>query len=298
MSLCKSILIILITFSSSIAISNNGEYTLNVAGTRTSTAGISPTDIEITFEFLFNEFLKELGEKINLQSYENFQMMEKEFMENDTYNAFYCSSVEFLSSNIKSISDDTNLITIQNGPYKFRKIVLVTRKQDNFKSIKDLKNKIISYTNSSDIVRLFIDTTILRHVNIPAENYVGSIELKNSGSAALIALFFNQVDVAVVYDDEYELAKELNPQVANETKVLAESDEIVTAILGVKGDVAEQRKDLFVNQLIDVHERPKGENLMDLLGASRFIRLDVKDLSSVDKMLNDYKRYMGVPYVN
>ena len=282
----------------SIAVMPNSPNTLDIAGSRTTTKGVSFTDIAITFELLFNETLKKYGQDAKVHHFEKFSEVEDGLLNTEKYDGFFCNSVEYANSSFHEFVDKNNIFTIQIGDSLLRKIVLVSRNDPNISSVKDLKNKRIKYAIPSILTQLYVETLFLKDANSLVKNSLSAKDQPATGVEATISLMFDQVDAVALFLDEYELAKELNPQLAKSTKVLAESSGMVDAVIALKHGVNSELQNSFSKTMLNMHKITQGKNIIELFGAERFTKITDKDLDSVRDMINIRNKFTGKNFVS
>ena len=286
-------ILLVVTIFASVAHSNN-DVTFKLVGSHNASAGILSTDVQIGFEILFNDVLIKTGEKVDISVYENFNKVESLFVENEEFSGFYCSSVEFLQSKIMEQVDKERLISATYNDRKARKILVVVKIDSGIRSISDLLNKDITYGQSNDLVELYLNTLAIKNNNSLAKSYFKTINNKLNGSESLVSLYFGNTDVAVVYDDEYALAIELNPQLKNDLIIIEESPHVVNAVVGLrKSGINTKTRDTFRKVALEMHEHKKGRKMLSMYGAKKFEAIRLEDLIPVEKMLTTYNEFLG-----
>lgn len=284
--------ILLVLACGSMAHSANG-VTFKLVGSKSASAGILSTDVQIGFEVLFNDLLQKTGEKVEIAIYENFDKVEKLFVKDEDFGGFYCSSVEFLQSNLIDYVEKDTLITATYNEHTARKVLLVVKKDSNIRTISNLHNKNITYGQSNDLVELYLNTIAIKSKDVLAVDYFKTINNKFNGSESLVSLYFGNTDIAAVYDDEYELAIELNPQLKEELLIIEESDHLINAVVGIRGEGIDQdTRKLFRTVALEMHNSKKGKKMLAMYGAGKFEAIKNQDLMPVKKLLDVYHGHL------
>ena len=267
---------------------------LQIIGTRIAAAGVPPNDIEIAFETLFNQEVADENERVELTNTHDFDELEDKFTRDESFGSMYCSSVQFLTSEIQNYVQQGNLLTLQIGPAAYRQVLILVNKNSNYTSISQLANKRLAQSDLSDIISLYVDTLLLKNNKPTSDKYFKSIRLNINGSASLLELFFKKADAVAIYKDEYDLAIELNPQLAPSTRVLYTSEAVISNVIALRKNLPEKRSDLFISMATNIHHSKRGENYLDILGGGKITRFNYRDLQSVQKMIEIYETHVGI----
>ena len=288
----KTLVIVMLVIFSTMAHSNN-EVTFKLVGSHNASAGILSTDVQIGFELLFNNELISSGEKVEISVYEDFKKVDSLFVKDEEFSGFYCSAVEFLRSKIINYADKDRLISATYNDRKARTILIVAKLDTGYKSFKDVRNKDITYGQSNDLIELYLNTLAIKDGNRLAKDFFKTINYKLNGAESLISLYFGNTDVAAVYDDEYALAIELNPQLKKDLVILEESPHVINAVVGLRKDgIKPKTRDIFRNVALNMHKHKKGKKMLSMYGANKFETISYEDLQSVKKLLTTYDNYI------
>lgn len=93
-------------------------------------------------------------------------------------------------------------------------LLLIVRNDKKINSMKDLLGKRLVISNDDELADMFIDTLFLKALNKGYRNSVGSVEIQNKGSRAVLDIYFNKADMGVVYRNAYDVMVELNPNIS------------------------------------------------------------------------------------
>ncbi len=291
----KTILFILITYLVfNCNASANTDVTFKLIGSQNASSGMLSTDVQIAFEVLFNGILEKTGEKVEMSMYEEFTKVEDLFLKDQEYGGFYCSSVEFVQSNMIDHVDENMLITSVYNNERSRRILLVVKKDSEILGIDDLYNHDITYGQSSDLIELYLNTVAIQSRGLVATKYFKTINSKLNGSESLVSLFFGHTDIAAVYEDEYIHALELNPQLKEGLKIISESPYLINAVVGIRKDgVKDETKNLFIQTALTLDSDKKGKRMLSMYGAEKFEHIKLDDLESVRNLLSIYNEHIN-----
>ena len=107
----------------------------------------------------------------------------------------------------------------------------------------------------------------------------------------ILPLFFGTVDACVVDEVSLNLAKELNPQLA-QLKVLARSRPLVESVITAPRTTAPFHKDL-VDAMLSLHDDPRGRQLLMVFKTGRVVRIQPGDLEGTRELWKEYDRLPG-----
>jgi phosphonate transport system substrate-binding protein len=168
-------------------------------------------------------------------------------------------------------------------------ILLIARNTQNINNIKDLKGKRLLVLEDDEFSEIFIDTLFLKQFNSSYKKIASSVEQQIKASRVVLDIYFNKADAGVVYRNSYEVMIELNPDIANATKIIAEYP-MKSKNFGyfIKGyPYAETMSKMAVN-LFSKNSRSK--QILEVFKTSELGYCSVQDLDSFDNYYNEYKK--------
>ncbi len=114
--------------------------------------------------------------------------------------------------------------------------------------------------------------------------------LEKKQSRAIFQVFFNQADAAVVTSDAFELACELNPQLRDNLKILAESPPFITTVLVFRPSLKDGRDmSKLEKAILNIHNTPAGQQLMTVIRSSRMEKYPASVLNTTIDFLRRHK---------
>jgi ABC-type phosphate/phosphonate transport system substrate-binding protein len=261
-----------------------------LGGTVAANYGISIRDTEIALGLLFNEFLSSVGEQSRIKIYPDVSTLIAD-LKAVTLDGFYITTLELLG--YEDLINPDFLYAFQiNGSHK-RKFVLMVRKESAIESLHALQGKKIGLTQSSDIGSLFVNVSLLR-LGLPViDNYFDKQISYRSSHEALVALFFKQIDAAIVTMDALELSQELNPQIGKATIPFLVSEDLLSSFTSVRKDFPRDRMEKFSYVAATLHESPRGKHLLNTFKAEKIVRIDSNDLEPVRELHREYQTLLA-----
>jgi phosphonate transport system substrate-binding protein len=101
-------------------------------------------------------------------------------------------------------------------------LLLVVRTDKHINSAKDLRGKRLVMQDNDDLAEMFLDTEVLKETKKSYKNIGLTTYYQKKSNRILLDVFFDKADSAVIYKSSYDIASELNPDIRNKMKILAE----------------------------------------------------------------------------
>jgi len=167
-------------------------------------------------------------------------------------------------------------------------LVLIARSDKNINSVKDLRSKRLGMIENDELADIFLDTLTLKSLKKSYKNIVLSIEQEKKINHLILDAFFDKIDAAVVYTSSYNVMTELNPEIKNKIKILAE--------FPVKGkNFSYFRHDYPLRESLNnvamgVSGSPRGKMILEIFKTPEIDFCKIEDLDVFDKLYKDYLR--------
>jgi len=180
------------------------------------------------------------------------------------------------------------------------RMLLITRKDSRIKSVNGLKGrKIAVYSNLSDefnLPSLWFTTLVLRNGGNYRADYASTVYKVRKGTNAISDVFFNNADAAVIPEMEFNIAKELNPQIGVQLgiidssrqmlySVLCYTDKLTTAMARYKDRNLQSISDLLCN----ANKTDVGRHFLSIFRITSFVPYQSAYLNETEKLFNDFR---------
>lgn len=165
-------------------------------------------------------------------------------------------------------------------------LLLIARTDKNINGIKDLQGKRLELVEDDELADIFIDTLTLKELKKNYKNIDLTIQRQKKSNRIILDIFFDKIDIGIVYSSSYTLMQELNPDIKNKIKVLSE--------LPIKGrNFSFFRRDYpLINELTNVAmafpESPRGKQILEIFRTPEIIHCDVDELNKFDTIYSEY----------
>ncbi|MET0072200.1 MAG: PhnD/SsuA/transferrin family substrate-binding protein [Candidatus Thiodiazotropha sp.] len=205
--------------------------TIRVGGSAESTYDMRITDLEILISLLFNEVYKNDNHQLKIKIYEKDKMLKRQLTSGKLDVAFmnpilYLDNIEYLNNNFTH--------AVQHGSSIKPNYVLLVRRDSGINSLEGLRDKKLIIPSGHMVGLRFLDVELLRAgIPVAAESF-SEVRYTNETNAAIINLFFGQVDAALVTDFSYEVASELNRQIPKTLQIIRTSQPLIHMVIAIR----------------------------------------------------------------
>jgi hypothetical protein len=110
-------------------------------------------------------------------------------------------------------------------------------------------------------------------------------------SAALLKIFFNQADIAIVPKKTFEFAKELNPQIGAKLEVVHQTDITLSTLGYFNKNVDEDFRNIVTSLAFKVVDDERGKQMLMMFKTPILVKVDLNQLNSIKKL---YKGYLNL----
>jgi len=247
----------------------------------TSLIGASSRDTEIGVSLMLEEVANELGWIIDVEMYDDVERYQADL---------YAGAVDLAvgsPSQLLSVYDEISpekLFLFHLHNKSTRRFAILVSKRSGKTDIASLKGSRLLVPRGTDIGGIFLEAELSRNSLGAVRDHFADVNLVENYDDAISRVFFGQADAALVTRTAYELAGELNPQIPENTRIVAESLELITAMTFPVAMPAAQIEP-FSAMMLSMHERPRGRSLLKLFGCDSLVVGNATQLEPVRELL-------------
>lgn len=170
--------------------------------------------------------------------------------------------------------------------------LLIVRSDSGLKSIHDLKGKSIGMlpANKNEASRLWLNLLLLKESRGLPSNFPVRIKETPKPAQALMGVFFKQFNGAVITRGSYETCRTLNPQLAHDLTIIAESASLAGDISCLPHNISPQLKQAMDRAAISLHESTVGKQIATLFQIDRVIPFKPNYLAGLEELLQERDR--------
>jgi phosphonate transport system substrate-binding protein len=181
------------------------------------------------------------------------------------------------------------LVVASSNAGKGRRFVLVVRHDSSIRSLADLRGKSITLLLSSkhEISQLWLSVMLLKEGFRDRDAFFRQTKESTSASQAMMAVFFKQVDAAIISRGAYETNTTLNPQMGKQLSIISESRSLLGDVTCVPDMVEEPLKRAIEKAALNLHESTVGKQMFTLFQIDRTIPFAPAHLDGIEELLRE-----------
>lgn len=144
--------------------------------------------------------------------------------------------------------------------------VLLAHREGTVKTLADLRDRSL-YLHSNPracLAPLWLDTLLVEQGHPKVNHFVGTIIQNTKLSNVVLSVFFRQVDACIVTRSGFDTMSELNPQLAQQLSVLAESPTVVPAVFAFRADYNPSFKEKLIAGINTLKTTPAGRQVLTI----------------------------------
>jgi ABC-type phosphate/phosphonate transport system substrate-binding protein len=249
----------------------------------------------ILLQQILNDWAVNLNSRVII--YENLEVMKKD-IEDGKVDIFAVTTPEYFI--LRDQVETTPFLTYKLSDRTMERMLLISRNDSRIRSIFELKKrKIAVYSNLNDgynLPNLWLNTRVLKIGGNYKEEYAPWIYKVRKGNNAISDVFFGKADAAVVPERDFDISKELNPQIGNQLSVIDSSKHMLYAVLCYTEKLTaalKPYKDCDMQSVSDMlcnaQKTDQGRQLLSIFRISGFIPLKNEYLTDTETLFNDFR---------
>jgi ABC-type phosphate/phosphonate transport system substrate-binding protein len=176
----------------------------------------------------------------------------------------------------------------------------LVRKDSEINSITQLKGKklVTSKWTTGDLGGLYLETILLENKLPVTKQFFSEILQTETSNRAIVDLLFKKADVALVNENQFNIAAELNPQLRSNLKILSESEPYLIFVTALSKNTPTQEVKAIKNSLLTVHKTAKGRSVLNLLKIQGFQEISLADIDNVRLLIAKNNRLKAEQHVH
>jgi hypothetical protein len=249
-------------------------------------------DARAAVKVLLNEIVKTynygFGYNLKAKIYNHFDEV-SESMKADSLAVLSMNTYDYLKYGEK-FGLDPVLVPSTKGDI-FEQYKILTRKQGDFKSIKDLKGITIGLLSSKNHIasRIWLDVSLAKN-NIPDKSkFFKKIISTEKESQLILDLFFGHLDACIVSTTAFALMTELNPQVGDKLISIQNSPKYLWGVTCfTKMFNNDKYRDVFYKSAIQVSNLNSGKQLFSMIKINELVPFKMEYLNSFKDLMKEF----------
>jgi phosphonate transport system substrate-binding protein len=248
--------------------------------------GQAQSDVQISLKLWVQEIGVQAGIKVNVHVYEDIENLRDDF-EKHVINVVLTSPIRYIKYfDLQHLAKGFKASKLDKP---FDTLVLLTRIDENIETFTDLRDKHLSLLHNDELAEIYLDTLSLKSIKKTHSNFFDQVSRESSIQRLILKLFFKNTDAVVVYQQAFELAIELNPQIKEKIKVLQYFERIPWKIGFFHIDEDEGLRQRIIEKTVNLSEYTRGKQLLELFKMDKVIVSEVADLNAPRRLYAEHQ---------
>lgn len=203
------------------------------------------------------------------------------------------STLDYFEIENKAEVEPSLITTINGNPGD--NFILVARKDGNYKSILDLKGKVLLKPGGTygKIIDVWI-TNLISNKTTKHITFLSSVRTVEKPSQALLPVFFKQADACVITENSYLTMIELNPQLQKDLSIIEISPTYPNGLMCLNKNIDSELKNKIVTAAKSLSNTVSGKQILTLFKAENVVEFDENYLREIRAAYNNYKKIINV----
>jgi ABC-type phosphate/phosphonate transport system substrate-binding protein len=263
---------------------------LNIGFTVSAFAGVNTTDALAATKAWAGALVQKKGYSFSPQTFA-FNTIDEaaQAAKEKKLDLAICLTSEYWT--IKNSELEPHFICSRHGRIEDEALILAHR-QSAIQKLDDLQGKdiLISNTTGSVIGKFWLEN-ILMSKGFGSLNYF----FRNAGttskdSQAVLPVFFRKSDSCLIIRGYFEVISELNPQIRNDLKIVAQSPPFPISMVCIRKSYDREQKEALLEALENLHTDPKGQQILTLFKTDRLVPYSNASLARVAQLLTEHEK--------
>jgi len=251
----------------------------------------SVEQIEVGFNYELEKMGKNKDYLLKIKVYPSIEPLTKLLMEHKIQG--YFGAPVMVIKNAKEFNSNL-LFSPEIGNKAMQRYVILVRKDQGLDQFAKLKNTAISYCTVDEVGVLYLQKLLQDKSLGGQESFFSKMLVKKNPSLAISAVFFKETAAALVIENDFKVAAELNPQLNSQLEVIEMSPEYITNLLAltnaIEGPVTTAELETSV---LGLGNAIKSKKLMQSYNYGAMRKIKFEDLNSVRDLVESISKNNG-----
>ena len=168
------------------------------------------------------------------------------------------------------------------GDYVMEEYFLLTKRGQAPDTLAELRGHSIALVKmaGANMAQTWTDLLLAKEGHPTIFEFFSGTRIVGKPSAALLPVYFGQLDACVIDRSGFELTVELNPQIGKSLEIFRQSPPFLETVLCLHDDYVEVRQDL-IEALQEMHTTPTGQQLLLVFKIDQLLDFEPRYLDSI-----------------
>ena len=205
-----------------------------------------------------------------------------------TVDILVLDNVEFLDLSDDGLVEGIGVSSYDGRPMAFPYLLLVNQEIDSLAQLRGQSSVFYMHTGSAASVAWAVSLLSENHYG-HVDDFFASFESSTKATNCILPLFFGKIQACVVDSRDWETIKELNPQLGNKLKILAQSVPVLDGITAFPRTPMPYRERI-IGSIFQMHKQPLGDQVLKALRSGPIIPYRPEYLDSTRQFWKRYER--------
>jgi ABC-type phosphate/phosphonate transport system substrate-binding protein len=232
-----------------------------------------------------------LDHTINNIFIEGFAQVDENYI-NEKANFLILTAYEYLYNQEKLKNVTPALLTSDDDGQIGIEYIILVNKNSNLNSLKDLKNKTISFVDdySNAVPRLWLDVMLRSEGLSESNKFFKQILTAPNGNQAILKTFFQQSDACIIPKKLLNTSFALNPQLESNLVILKQSVPFIAGIFLTNNKLSTDVRNDFIKSVKIALETERGKQIALFFRTSELHEFKAEYLDNVKSLINQAKK--------
>lgn len=192
------------------------------------------------------------------------------------------------------------LTTSKSKESKSERYFLLSNKNSAITDISKITKAqiVIPQSFSSELIKVWLQVELKRKIKQSDFAKIEIVESSKKENETLFAIFFNKIEFAVIKEDSYLLASELNPQIKNYTKVIAISKKYINNFFARRKDLDPEIYMGITKAGLNLDKTIEGKQILNLMQMTNMHEINLADLKETELLIKQHRRLFSQIIIN
>ncbi|MCC7374952.1 MAG: PhnD/SsuA/transferrin family substrate-binding protein [Verrucomicrobiales bacterium] len=141
------------------------------------------------------------------------------------------------------------------------------------------------------LVGIWLESLLRDRIPAQASEIVRSAVSESRIARAVLPVFFGKADACVVSRNGFDSICEMNPQVAQRLRVVAESEDLIPIVFGIRREFRPPYWERLVRGLRELNSTPAGQQVLMIFQSERVVEVDAAALEPSFSLIARHRQF-------
>ncbi|PKL90390.1 MAG: hypothetical protein CVV23_00630 [Ignavibacteriae bacterium HGW-Ignavibacteriae-2] len=143
---------------------------------------------------------------------------------------------------------------------------------------------------AKDLHNMWLETKILKEKKESVNSFFSEINTYENESEALLSVFFNKNEFAIISKNKLEIMAELNHQIKNNINIIYTSPKYLYGLVAFSKTLEKSLIDIIVDEALSFDEKNESKQILELFKVDKLERLTENSLKNVENLMAEYSK--------